>query len=330
MEITGHLGELVGYKAGLALTRDQLAEHLIDTPKIRDVVLVEDDRWAHVRSEEYEEAVSGLLYRVGNIPTPHPLPPILAVSRHFEDDPTYSEVLQDVLTRCMDLLQEVIDNSSDRTPMDFRHLIETVVTEFGPPGLHIAAALIEAIALQLQVSPWAPQRWFNWDDTIQLQQLFSNESLETRYGTFFDQRFVDYLAQNFGRIDEINWRKFEGLAGEFFERSGFQVEMGPGRADGGVDIRVWPPADDVAKPPLILVQCKRQREKVSQVVVKALWADVADEGAHSGLIVTTSALAPGAEIVRKARGYPIEAVERGTLKVWIEQLRSPGSGTFLA
>ena len=106
--------------------------------------------------------------------------------------------------------------------------------------------------------------------------------------------------------------------------------MGPGRADGGVDIRVWDPADNVGKPPLILVQCKRQRDKVSQVVLNALWADVSDEGAQSGLIVTTSALTPSAETVRKARGYPITAVERGTLQDWIEQLRTPGSGTFLA
>ena len=35
MSIAGHLGELVGYKAGLALTREELAEHLSDTPDIR-------------------------------------------------------------------------------------------------------------------------------------------------------------------------------------------------------------------------------------------------------------------------------------------------------
>ena len=106
--------------------------------------------------------------------------------------------------------------------------------------------------------------------------------------------------------------------------------MGPGRGDWGVDIRVWAPAVDVGKPPLILVQCKRQKDKVSQVVVKALWADVSAAGAQSGLIVATSALAPSAETVRKAREYPINAVEKPTLKKWIEQLRSPGSGTFLA
>ena len=66
------------------------------------------------------------------------------------------------------------------------------------------------------------------------------------------------------------------------------------------------------------------------MVLKALWADVSDEGAQSGLIVTTSALTPSAEAVRKAREYPIAAVERRKLQDWIEQLRTPGAGTFLA
>ena len=320
----------MGYKAGLALTREELGEHLLDTPDFRDAVLATEDRWLHVRSEEYEDAVTGLLYQVGNLPTPHPLPPILSVTRRFEHDPTHSGVLQEVVTRGVELLKAQIDNTPEGKPVDPLPLLETVYTEFGRTGLNIANALIDAILLQMHTSPWVARRWLDWDDTVQLRDLFKSESLETQYGTFFDQRFVDYLARNFGQIDKINWRKFEGLTGEYFEREGFQVKMGPGRGDGGVDIRVWAPADDVGKPPLILIQCKRQQDNVSQVVVKALWADVSDEGAQSGLIVTTSALAPIAETTRKARGYPITAAERRTLQDWIQKLRSPGTGTFLA
>ena len=330
MEIAGHLGELVGYKAGFALTREELAEHLVDSPGIRDDVLVTENRLIRVRSEEYEAAASGLLYRVGKLSTPHPLPPILSVSRRFANDPTHSKVLEEVLTRCLELLKDENHNTPAGTPPDPLSILEPIYAEFGHPGLDIATALIEAIVLQMSTSPWSPRRWFDWDDTVQLSDLFRSESLDTKYGTFFDQRFVDYLARNFRRIDEIHWRKFEGLTGEFFARAGFQVTMGPGRGDGGVDIRVWAPAGDREKPPLILVQCKRQQQKVGQVVVKALWADVSGEGAQSGLIVTTSALAPSAEIVRKARGYAINAMERPTLQDWIERLRSPGTGTYLA
>ena len=330
IEIAGHLGELVGYKAGLALTREEIAEHLVDIPDIRKIVLAEENRRVRVRSEEYQAAFTMLLYQVGNLATPDPLLPVQAVTRRFAHDPTHSKVLDEVINRCLEVLEDQRRNKPEGAPLDGNQLLETVATEFGPPGLKITKALIGEIFLQVHISPWGSRRQFDWDDTAQLQDLFRSESLETQYGTFFDQRFVDYLAQNFGRIGDIHWRKFEGLAGEFFKRAGFQVEMGPGRRDGGVDIRVWSPAEDVAKPPLILVQCKRHKDKVDQVVVKALWADVSHERAQSGLIVTTSALTPGAEITRKARGYRIDAVERPTLRDWIEQLRSPGSGTFLA
>ena len=328
--IAGHLGELVGHKAGLALTRDELAAELLDAPDIREILLAAEDQWVTVRSEVYQEAVNVLLYRVGNIHTPDPLPPVATVFGRFANDPPHNEILGKVVTRCGELLEDEVAKTPPGWSLDPRTLLDIVAAEYGHPGLQIAYALMEAIVLQQHTSPWMPGRYFDWDDVVQLRDLFENENLETQYGAFFDQRYIDYLARNFQRIDEINWRKFEGLTGEFFERAGFQVEMGPGRADGGVDIRVWAGTQDMSKPPLILVQCKRQQKKVEQVFLKALWADVSDEGAQSGLIVTTSALTPSAETVRKGRQYPIETADRTSLKNWIKLLRSPGSGTFMA
>ena len=330
MAIAGYLGETVGYKAGLALTREELGQHLCDAPDIRDAVVVSDDLQVRLRSEELEAAVSGLLYRLGNIPTPQPLPPITAVYHRFADDPTYSAILGEVLTRCVETFRVEVAETPHGTPHDIHQLLETAATEFGAPGLDIANALSDGILLQLHTSPWVTQRWFDWDDPVQLRDLFKRENLETKYGMFFDQRFVDYLAQNFQKIGKINWRQFERLTAEHFQHAGYRVEIGPGRNDGGVDVRVWDPTSDIAKPPLILVQCKRQAADVEQVIVKALWADVVNEEAESGLIVTTSRLAPGAATVQRVRGYPIDVAERQTLRDWIEQLRSPGKGTFLA
>ncbi len=94
---------------------------------------------------------------------------------------------------------------------------------------------------------------------------------------FFDQRFINYLSANFDTINQINWRKFEGLIAEFFDRSGFTVEIGPGRNDDGVDVRLWPKTYDNHLPPSMLVQCKRQKEKIEKVVVKVLYADIIKE-----------------------------------------------------
>jgi hypothetical protein len=59
-------------------------------------------------------------------------------------------------------------------------------------------------------------------------------------------------------------------------------------------------------PSAVLVQCKRERRKISKTVVKALWADIEAEGADSGLVVTTSALSPGARTLGTGRGYAID------------------------
>ena len=201
-----------------------------------------------------------------------------------------------------------------------------------PSGaLNIALELIDLIMLSECASPWQwfPARQTDWQNTAELRALFRSESLETMYGTFFDQRFIDHLSKNFERIGEINWRKFEGLVAEYFLRGGYEVDIGPGRNDGGIDVRVWNVGSAKTEPPAILVQCKREKTKIGKVVVKALWADVVDENANSGLIVTTSSLSPGAEAVRTARSYPIQVADRESLRRWLSQLRKPGTGIFL-
>jgi restriction system protein len=186
--------------------------------------------------------------------------------------------------------------------------------------------IVMGMVYRQHVNPWTDVRRVEWKDVAELDELFESESLNTRHGSFFDQRFVDYLDSNFSDVSKINWRKFEGLVCEFFERQGFYVEVGPGRADEGVDARIWPRKSDRTLPPLTIVQCKRERKTVGKVVVKALWADVVSEGAKSGLIVTTSALSPGARRICRARGYPIAEADRGTLRQWLSALRTPWSG----
>jgi restriction system protein len=199
----------------------------------------------------------------------------------------------------------------------------------GPDGVRMAIELLELTNAHLQQSPWGDIRRVEWSDVRELDELFHSEGLETSHGEYFDQRFVDFLAVNFDEIDEVNWRQFEGLAAEFFAREGFALELGRGRGDGGIDIRLWPDEDSRGLPPTVLVQCKRQRRRISNTVVKALWADVEHEGAGSGLVVTTSSLSPGAREVRTARGYPVLEADRETLRTWVTAMRSPGAGVFL-
>ncbi len=192
----------------------------------------------------------------------------------------------------------------------------------------MAVELFEGINEGMFRNPWVGMRRVDWQDRAALEDLFHSESLETQYGTFIDQRFLDYLAANFPEIDDIHWRKFEALTAEFFTREGWDVEIGAGRDDGGIDVRVWPKIRRLEDPPAILVQFKRQRSKIEKVVVKALFADVLEGKATSGLIVTTSALSPGARHVVGARGYPVIEASRGHLRKWLEAMRTPAQARF--
>ena len=120
--------------------------------------------------------------------------------------------------------------------------------------------MVKRAAARVNNSPYSAARSVNWADTRDLDELFRSERPRGPHGDYFDQRFVNFLAANFESIDKINWRQFEGLAGEYFARAGFAVELGPGRGDGGVDIRLWPSEVSAhGTPAAVLVQCKRQK-----------------------------------------------------------------------
>ncbi|MFG2379173.1 restriction endonuclease [Streptomyces sp. NPDC048504] len=180
--------------------------------------------------------------------------------------------------------------------------------------------------------PW--KRWVRtveWNDVLDLADLFTSDSATASYGRFFDQRFVTYLASRYEDLAAIHWRKFEALVAEYFHRAGFEVELGPGRNDNGVDIRVWESgtAGGGQSPPLMIVQCKRERRKISKVVVKALAADVAWEHARTGMLVATVDWSPGAREVVRTRSYPVQEVNGEAVRSWLKAMQSSDTGLWL-
>lgn len=329
-EFAAFFGEQVGLKSGMALTRNELAKYIGANDPIASAIASVSDDLVRLRANEVEDAFQRVLFKLGRLDRDfvgHG-PTLLDIKYHA--DAEKHSYLQQVLT----LLGDEHFNGGKQSLSDgFNRdsFFEKVSSDLPIGAKAIASELIDLIELSESASPWQwhTSRQVAWKDTVELEALFSSESLDATHGTFFDQRFIDYLSANFDRIDMINWRKFEGLAAEFFVRSGYTVDVGPGRNDGGIDVRAWKLGVAPADPPLILIQCKRQKEKVGKTVVKALWADVVDEKAMSGLVVTSSALAPGADAVRRARSYPIEVADRATLKDWLSQLKTPGTGIFL-
>jgi restriction system protein len=317
--------EIVGFKAGLVLTAEKLAEHLgSHDPDLAKRLLDPEVGGFRMESTGYEDAVAHLLHQVGVLDTPVAGMPVADVFHKFRGDPERDPLIEPVGELFVEALKMGSIYGMVRLPTpDLSPFIKRAGELYGPLGTDVAAEYERGVARYLVRSPWLQTRHIDWKDERELADLFKSEKLESMHGQFFDQRFIDYLAKNFeDEIDDIHWRQFEGMAAEHFGREGFRVELGPGRNDDGVDLRVFPAKADPTLPPMIIVQCKRERRKIGKSLVKAVWADTVHEKADSGLIVTTSSLSPGAETLRTARAYPVDAIDRPKLRAWIEAMKS--------
>lgn len=359
--------ECVGYKSGVALTTDQIAARLLGDDELLGHWTGDLDQTIRIRSEVYEGLVCQLLSSLGCVDPDAwaPLPAYMmrkyrrdseqlatafalvaiwiswlhvgpargeVLARlHAPPDPRYVSMFGGDGER-MNLLGNELSFATVeglRPSFSTDEYVRFAATRCGHAARDMAHEVDRQGRANLHVNPWGRVRTIDWNDTIAIKDLFETERLGGSHGEFFDQRFINYLNANFEDIDKINWRKFEGLAAEWFHRAGFRVEVGPGRNDDGVDLRAWPQTAMVGAPPCLIVQCKRQRDEVGKVVVKALWADVEHEGASRGLLVTTSRVSPGAKKTIVTRSYPVEIAERGTLRTWLSEMRSPLTGVFL-
>jgi restriction system protein len=328
-ELIGQTSELVGYKSGLALTQEKAATMLDEDT--RSYWLGPLDTGLRIRSEEYESLYLQLLNGVGRIPwSPTKWTPSGLLYRKWHTEKP--ELLRRIALKVAMLsgLVHMRLRDFDEGSREIVKLIAELRTEHGVEASQMAEQLIPALEEEARWSPWVNSRPITWGDVKALDELFSSELLGAQAGQYVDQRFVDYLANNFPEIDNMNWRKFEGLTADWFTREGYKVELGPGRDDDGVDLRVWPQEAQPNACPAILVQCKRYASKISKAVVKSLHADIQYYQAGSGLIVTTSALSPGAKKTINCRSYLVDEADRTTLRAWIEAMRTPGTGAFLA
>lgn len=321
IELLSVLSEHAGSKAGLALSARQLRAHL---PRFKKELVGSNDQLLRVRAEELAMMGAELLFALGNTSSPElifwPPPHLIQL---LSDNPGAMQVY----TAMTQILGEAVDRSAPG-PVDLDAFIAEMHRQHGEEGLAMALTFLDTLQRQRHQAILSDFRRVEWSDTVELKDLFESEDLRTLYGHFLDQRFLDYLARNERALDSINWRKFEGLAAEYFERQGYRVALSKGRNDDNVDLRVWAATGNQSTP-LLLVQCKREKARVSKVVVKALYADVIHEKARGGLIVTSSSLSPGAERTCLARGYPITQADRQTLIKWLAAMQSPGAGVFM-
>ena len=133
--------------------------------------------------------------------------------------------------------------------------------------------------------------------------------------------FDDLLSYLSGSTHELHWRRFEEVIEQVFKSHGFQTQIGPGSADGGVDLRLIQksPVGDL----LMLVQAKRYHptHKIGLEAVQALYGVVEAEQASKGILVTTSSFLPGARKFAEARGHRLFLADGQQIVSWIEEAR---------
>lgn len=141
---------------------------------------------------------------------------------------------------------------------------------------------------------------FRWQWICSLVEPDFADVYEEVYG-HFESRPED--------LNRLHWREFEILLSGVFRHQGFDVELGPGSGDGGVDLRLLQrdPLGDV----LTLVQAKKYApaRKIELQAVQALHGAWAVEKADKSLFVTTSEYLPSA---RKFAGRTNGVLELAT------------------
>lgn len=114
-------------------------------------------------------------------------------------------------------------------------------------------------------------------------------------------------------LEEMSWREFEQLVGEYFRRKGFSVtETGGGGADGGVDLEITRGKDSY------LVQCKQWKARqVGVAPIRELYGVMVASGAVGGYVVTSGVFT--SEANRFAEGREIELIAGDQLAQLIQE-----------
>jgi restriction system protein len=319
------LSETVGYKAGLALSIEQMCDLLGDS-SYPDLILASEEHVIRIRSEEYEALFYRLLQKVGHTTEEYNGDITGAYLYHKYKD-TAPDVHAGMVEMFVEMWPKLMDgaHARDTNLIDPTPFIRAAADKYGKLGLQMAGERLDALSKGLNLNPHTLMRYTEWSNIEDLSALFKGSNRAPEYGEFFDQRFIDFLEQNPSALGNMHWRKFEELTAEYFVRQGFTVRLGPGGNDDGVDVRIWMP-DDTSTGPHGIVQCKRQKDKVEKVVVKGLMSDVLFEKADLGLIVTTSELSVGARKTISTRGYSIQEINKDGVANWLSELRTPGTG----
>ena len=131
-----------------------------------------------------------------------------------------------------------------------------------------------------------------------------------------DQELYAHFAGHPDQLSDLHWRDFEKIIAALLESQGYEVELGPGSNDEGVDIKLLQrdPIGDI----LTLVQVKRYSpdRKIRLEAVQALYGAAMADGAEKSMFVTTSAYLPSAKKFAALRNVPMKLHVSSDVQEW--------------
>lgn len=148
--------------------------------------------------------------------------------------------------------------------------------------------------------------------------LWILELIRPDYSCLYEEVF-ERFARTPEDLYKLSWREFEILLDSIFRNNGYRTELGPGRADEGVDLRLY--FNDVVGESLTLVQAKRYASEraIGLEAVMALSGAVEHERANRGVMVTTSRYLPGAVRFAARQNRRLELASSAEVQQWCRQ-----------
>jgi restriction system protein len=133
-------------------------------------------------------------------------------------------------------------------------------------------------------------------------------------------RYIGVPRSTSERLDllrSLKSREFEHLVEHLYREMGYQTELTPPTKDGGKDIVATRTA--VGMRELVFIECKlRTARKIGIKDVKALMADVYNEHANKGILVTTTDFTSGERQIESANAH-IELLPGSSLVVLLNE-----------
>ena len=208
---------------------------------------------------------------------------------------TYEQLLYSI---CLRSIYEVFvskkkeEIKSLRRPF-IRQFLELDLKNVDPKKCFKSLKGVSAAKL-IDVSPVQPVLVFNKND----RRFIEGKDVEMNSGT---------------NLASMDWEDFEHLVRELFEmefsKNGGDVRVTQASRDGGVDAIVFDP--DPLRGGKIVIQAKRYTNTVGVSAVRDLYGTVINEGANSGILITTSDY--GHDSYEFAKDKPLKLLNGGHL-----------------